>query len=101
MGAGRGWFTGAGALGGISDGDGGAGAGGGVQFMMHLLSSSNSMILGAISVVGMLALLAFAVVRLICYGVGMLAVVAVRLICHILAPLASWMPHSMIVPRAS
>ena len=36
----------------------------------------------------MLALLAVAVIRLICGGVGMLEVAVVRLICHILAPLA-------------
>ena len=42
-----------------------------------------------------------AVVRLICGGVGMLAVAVVRLIRHILAPLDSQIPHSMIIPWAS
>ena len=59
------------------------------------------MMLGRIAGVGVLALLAVAVVGLICGGVGILAVVVVRLTCHILAPLDSRMPHSMIVPWAS
>ena len=57
--------------------------------------------MGCIAGVGMLVLLAVAVVRLICGGVGMLVVAVVRLIHHILAPLDSRMPHSMIVPWAS
>ena len=55
------------------------------------------MMFGRIAGVGMLALLAVAVVGSICGGVGMLAVSVVRLICHILAPLDSRMPHSMMV----
>ena len=58
------------------------------------------MMLGRIVGVGVLALLAVAVVRLICGGVGMLAVAVVRLICHILAPLDSQIPHSMIIQWA-
>ena len=70
----------------IADGDGGAGVGGAVPLVMHSLSSSNGMILGRIGGVVSMALLAVAVVRLIC---------------HILAPLDSRMPHSMILPWAS
>ena len=69
----------------ISDGDGGAGAGGAVPLVIHLLSSPNGMMLGRIGGVVSMAVLAVAVVRLIC---------------HILAPLASRMPHSMILPWA-
>ena len=90
MGKGRGWFTGVGDRGGISDG-----AGGGDQLVMH--SSSIGMMLRCIGGVGMLALLEVAVV------VGMLALLAVavgRLIRHILAPLDSRMPHRMILPWA-
>ena len=61
-------------------------------------SSLSGMMLGRIAGVDMLALLAVAVVRLICGGVGMLVVVVVRLICPILEPLDSRMPYSMIVP---
>ena len=68
--------------------------------MMPLSSSSSGRMLGSITGVGMLALLAVAVVRLICGGVGMLAVAVDRLIRHSLAPLDSRMPHSMIVPWA-
>ena len=70
----------------ISDGDGGSSAIGAVPLVMHSLSSSNGMMLGRIGGVVSMALLAVAVVRLIC---------------HILAPLDSWMPHSMILPWAS
>ena len=85
MGVGRGRFTGAGALGVIADGDGGAGVGGAVPLMMHLPSSSNGMMLLRIGGVVSMTLLAVAVARLIC---------------HILAPLDSRMPHSMILPWA-
>ena len=68
---------------------------------IFLSSSSSGMILGRIGGAGMLALLVVAVVRFICGGVGMLAVSVIRLIRHILAPLYSQMPHSMIVPWAS
>ena len=87
------------ALGGMSDG-----AWSGTLFDFCIIfssSSSSGMMLGRIAGVGMLALLAVAVVRSLCGGVGMLAVVVVRLIHHILAPLDSRMPHSMIVPWAS
>ena len=50
---------------------------------------------------GRVGLLAMAVVRLICGGVGLLVVAVVRLICHILAPLDSRMPHIMIIPFLS
>ena len=54
--------------------------------VMHLLSSLNGMMLGRIGGVVVLALLAMAVVKLIH---------------HILVPLDSWMPHSMILPWES
>ena len=66
----------------ISDDDGGAGAN---PLVMHLLSSLNGMMLGRIGGLVMLELL---------------AVVFVRLICHILTPLDSQMPPSMILPWA-
>ena len=53
--------------------------------VMHLLSSSNGMMLGRTGGV---------------VSMAMLAVTVVRLICHILAPLDSHMPHSMILPWA-
>ena len=67
-----------------------------------MLSSSSlyGIMLGLIAGVGMLAMLAVAVIRLICGGVGMRAVTVVRFMCHILAPLDSRMTPSMIVPWA-
>jgi hypothetical protein len=69
----------------IADSDGGAGVGGAVPLVMHLLSSSNGMMLGPIGGVVSMALLEVAVVRLIC---------------QILAPLDSRLPHRVILPWA-
>ena len=74
--------------------------GGCVQLMLSS-SSLYSMMLGRIAGVGMLAMLAVAIIRLIRGGVGMFAVAVVRLMRHILAPMDSQMPHSMIVLWAS
>ena len=78
-------MTGAGVLGVIADGDGGAGDGGAVPLVMHLLSSLNGMMLEHIGGVVSMALL---------------AVADVRLIRHIFTPLDSRMLRSMILPWA-